>query len=138
MSKPYPFSIDDYKELSYDLYPSMILRYYWLSSDFDTCYRFMPFFENNVEKKGRLQVIHSSAPEVQSYEQTYSMVFNDNDRKLFITLNEDKLLVETVRIFYGTVTAMILNVVSTSGSRTCFYAAASHPFSSVYKKIYDK
>lgn len=69
------------------------------------------------------------------FDQNYYAEYFHNEQRLFLTFNSVRFLVENISIFYGVVTAMIMNVVSPSGSTEYFYAAKSNPFSLVYRKV---
>jgi hypothetical protein len=134
----FPIAIEKYKELPFDLYSAILPSYYWLDEAFTTCYRFMPSVSSG-QIKGRLLKMESSGADaaVASFDDEYTMEYNHEKTILRINFMNDFFDVEDIQIFYGTITAIVLSLVGTNGIRRTFYAATSHPFSSVYRKIYD-
>ena len=132
----FPIAIEKYKELPFDLYSVILPSYYWLDEAFTTCYRFMPSLSSE-KISGRLLKMESSNAAATSFNDEYSMEYDSEKATLFINFLNGRFLVENIQIYYGSITAIVLYLMAANGSRHTFYAATSHPFSPVYRKIYD-
>jgi len=97
----------------------------------------MPASNAGTQVSGRLLKMVASNAGAVSFDQEYGMDYDMDRQRLHITFIDDRYEVESVKIFYGNITAIILSLTASDGTNQCFYAAPSHPFSAVYRKIYD-
>jgi len=126
-----------FRDLHFSQFQYNIYRFNWLNADFTHSYNFIASTLMPIERReGRIKTISRKQPEAPSYEDRYCIEYLPDDEQMFLTLNDKRYEVSSIKLLEEPPMAAILELTAHNGAKLLYYGTKGEPFSALFLEKY--